>query len=172
LQSRFNGNSHGAKRRHHLHLPRVLPNHRNYFTVNEIVTQGTLDCRRAIDFLQSRVDIDHGRIGMLGYSMGGWQTFILTAVEPRIRVSVACAVPSLAGQSTPIAPKDYAREIGDRPFLMLAGNTDQMCHPQHARQLLNMIPSNRNDLILFDAGHKLPGAYFAKAVDWFNTHLK
>jgi predicted esterase len=148
------------------------PTHRNYFTLEEIVVQSTRDYRRALDFVELRDEIDSQRIGMIGYSMGGFQAFILTAVEPRIRVSVACVVPSLAGQSTSIGPKDYARGIADRPFLMLMGRTDPMCHHQHANQLLDLIPSTRKNLILFDAGHKLPDRYVNDALTWFQEHLK
>ena len=148
------------------------PNHRNYFTLSEIVVQGTRDYRRALDYVQTREEIDPKRVGVIGYSMGALQTFILTAVEPRIRVSVACAVPSLAGESTSIAPQDYARGSGDRPFLMLMGREDKMGHPQHAGQLFELIPSVEKDLILFDAGHKLPVDYVTDATAWFDAHLK
>ncbi len=148
------------------------PSHRNYFTVSEIVSQGTRDYRRALDLIESRDDLDSSRIGMIGYSMGGWQSFLLTAVDPRIRVSVACVVPSLAGESTSIAPKDYARGIGDRPFLMLMGHSDPMCHPQHAKQLLDLIPGDRKKLVMFESGHKLPSDYVSDALAWLEHYLK
>jgi dienelactone hydrolase len=48
------------------------------------------DMMRLIDYLESREDIDSNRIGMIGFSKGGIETYFTAAVDPRIAVAVPC----------------------------------------------------------------------------------
>jgi dienelactone hydrolase len=46
------------------------------------------DLWRTVDYLLTRDDIDGQRLGMIGFSMGGIQTWLAAAVDERIKVSV------------------------------------------------------------------------------------
>jgi dienelactone hydrolase len=47
------------------------------------------DVTRCVDYLQSRADVDRGRIGVLGHSQGGFLVNIVLGLELRLRVGVA-----------------------------------------------------------------------------------
>ena len=46
------------------------------------------DVMRVLDYLEQRPDVDAQRIGLVGNSKGGMETYLATAVEPRIAVAV------------------------------------------------------------------------------------
>jgi len=53
------------------------------------------DVMRLVDYLQTRDDVDASRVGLMGISKGGMETYLAAAVDPRI----AAAVPMLGVQS-------------------------------------------------------------------------
>jgi dienelactone hydrolase len=55
------------------------------YTMRDAWVQTVIDLRRAVDYLQSRPDIDKDKIGYLGFSMGGMLGAVLGGVEARVR---------------------------------------------------------------------------------------
>jgi dienelactone hydrolase len=48
------------------------------------------DVMRLVDYLQTRDDVDANRIGLIGISKGGVETYLTAAADPRISVAVPC----------------------------------------------------------------------------------
>lgn len=48
------------------------------------------DVLRLLDYLETRDDIDPRRIGAIGFSKGGIETYLAAAADPRIAVAVPC----------------------------------------------------------------------------------
>ncbi len=47
------------------------------------------DAQRAVDLLAAQPDVDPGRIGAIGHSLGGKEALYLAAFDPRVRAAVA-----------------------------------------------------------------------------------
>ena len=48
------------------------------------------DIMRLIDYLETRDDVDARRIGLIGFSKGGIETYLAAAADPRISAAVSC----------------------------------------------------------------------------------
>jgi hypothetical protein len=90
---------------------------------------------RSLDFLQSRADVDGERIGCAGASGGGTQTFLLAAVDERVKVAVPVNMISLHMQGGCLCENppglrldannvELAATIAPRPMLMISATGD------------------------------------------------
>lgn len=147
------------------------PARRNYFSFAEISIQTVKDYRRALDYLGTRDDIDMDRIGLVGYSMGGMDAFYLLSVEPRIRAAVACVPPWDNDDYKPANPVDYSWGIGDTPFLIIAGRSDEMYDYGRVNASFEAyLKRPTSNLVWLDRGHKLTEEYVPIALEWIQEH--
>jgi dienelactone hydrolase len=148
------------------------PQRRNYFTFPEITVQTVKDYRRALDYLMEREEIDKARIGLLGYSMGGMDSFMLLPVEPRIKMAVACVPPLTTEHSSPTSPVDYTWGLQGKPFLMLMGRQDELSSAARVEASYHAyIEGPDTKLIWYDQGHKLTQVYIPDALAWIKERL-
>jgi hypothetical protein len=90
---------------------------------------------RTLDFIQSRPEVDPQRIGCAGASGGGTQTFLLAAVDDRVKVTVPVNMISLHMQGGCLCENppglrvdtnnvELAATIAPRPMLMISASGD------------------------------------------------
>jgi len=134
------------------------------------------DFSRAIEFIDTRADLDHDRIGFYGDSRGGIIGVILTALEPRLKVSV------LLGAGLPplqLPPEIDLLNFAPRvhvPTLMVAGRSDFLVPVQSAQvplfRLLGVAHEHKRHT-LFDGGHAPSqlSDVIREILDWFDRYL-
>jgi dienelactone hydrolase len=96
---------------------------------------------RAIDFLISQPDVDPGRIGATGASGGGTQTFLLMAVDERVKAAAPVNMISaiMQGNGCEEAPNlrvgafnvMFAAMMAPRPLLMVSATGDWTHNTPH-----------------------------------------
>ena len=90
----------------------------------ESVTWWLSEVRRSVDYLESRPDIDAGRMGYAGVSWGARLGSIFLAMEPRLRAAVLLAGGyNLVSRSPEIDDFNYTPRV-KTPVLMINGRYD------------------------------------------------
>jgi len=135
----------------------------------DMLIQSTLDARRALALLRSRDDVDEDRLAVVGYSMGGMIAVTLGALED-LEGLVACAIPT-GPQPALIDPFNVAPRVAV-PTLLLVGRSDWLSSPRDVTMLHDLIPVDARELVLYDAGHRLPPAFVEEAARWLLDRLR
>ncbi|MFH1540131.1 MAG: alpha/beta fold hydrolase [bacterium] len=125
----------------------------------QALKQTVLDLRRAVDYLETRDDVDSGRIGYVGVSMGGFLGSLFCGVEERVKTCVLIVaggdwklilenskiapaikmrkyvemegidIAALAEKLAYVDPVNLIGFVSPRPLLFLNGKADQYVPP-------------------------------------------
>ncbi len=98
------------------------------------------DIWRTIDYLQTRNDVDPNRLGMIGFSMGGIETWLAAAVDDRIKVAVpAIGVQSFRWSLENDAWQGRARTIQGAHQAAAEDLKESQVNPRVCRELWNKV---------------------------------
>ena len=154
----------------------------------------------ALDYLASRPEVDAGRIGAQGMSMGSTRSWWLAGIDDRIKavVGVACftryedliAIRELRAHGiyyfVPGLLKHFDTEgvmalLAPRPFLALTGDRDAGSPPEGMKTLEKILaqfyklhgrPEAFRSVIYPETGHVYNDDMKEKMAEWFDRYLK
>jgi cephalosporin-C deacetylase-like acetyl esterase len=154
-------------------LPPVLPS--RTVTWRDDVIASAKDVRRAVDYLESRPDIDRTRLAFLGGSRGAAMGPIFVAVEPRFKAALLYLGGFFFQHSLPeVDAFNFAPRVRV-PVLLLSGRFD-FIFPTDTSQLpmfdLFQPPDGQKRRVVYDTGHNLPRAELIReTLEWLDTYL-
>jgi cephalosporin-C deacetylase-like acetyl esterase len=156
-----------------------------YWT-RDLITQTVFDLRRAVDFIQTREELDHQRIGYFGISLGGIIGTIFCSVEERIEVPVIVLAggnlnlmfgkKALSGDTKDylsiIDPINYVAKISPRPLLMINADNDDVVPPITSKLLFNAAKKPKEIIWHPSKHHDLPiDKAYPEGIQWFDRYL-
>lgn len=159
IDTQYHGGRAKPGRSGEIHMP-------DSYTMRDAWIQSVIDIRRLVDYLQSRDDIETGKIGYLGFSQGGMLGSVVAGVEERIN-AFCLAVPGggfvdivkhidqypVLKAHWPIKttpdimqrieeicnvtdPIHYIGRIGPRPLLIIVAKYDEIIPPEASAALI------------------------------------
>jgi len=103
------------------------PNMVNLFAVQAWYRQHCGDYSRALDYLESRPDVDARRLGYVGFSWGAMTGVTFTAHDPRVKAMTSVVGGGLIGLlGKQLDPVSNVRRIAPRPLLFINAKQDQI----------------------------------------------
>lgn len=130
---------------------------------------------RAIDYIETRKDIQSDKLAYLGWSWGGFMGGIMPAVEKRIKLIVLNVGGMEMNNALPEVDQINFLPHITQPVLMLNGKHD-MFFPVETSQkpMFELLGTPKTDkkIVIYESGHLVPRAEFMKeTLDWFDKYL-
>jgi dienelactone hydrolase len=136
------------------------------------------EARAAVEWLVEQPEVDAGRIGIVGYSLGGFLALMTAADDASIRVVTLAAAGDLP-DATPYAamvrravdPVRAVRKLNGRPLLLVNGRRDRTTRPVQAERLFSVAEEPKR-LDWYDGGHWPPQSAIDHAAEWTAVQLR
>ncbi len=140
----------------------------------EYYIQVIKEFRQCIDYLETRPDIDSGKIAYMGFSWGATLGAIIPAVEGRLKVSIL----KLAGMWWDTRPEishiNYMTRV-KLPTLMFSGKYDMLMPLEtRAKPTFDLLgtPKEHKKWMVYDSDHFIPRNEFIKeTLAWLDKYL-
>jgi predicted esterase len=133
------------------------------------------DAARAIDYAETRSELDHNKLAFYGYSAGANAVVILAATDPRIKVCILAMAGVDDRPNRPEADSINFLARVKQPVLMLNGRYDFYSPVEQAQEPYFQMLGTRQDQkkhLLFDSGHIIPLYQLTSATrDWLDHYL-
>jgi cephalosporin-C deacetylase-like acetyl esterase len=142
----------------------------------EMNLQWSKDLGRSLDYLETRKDVDMGRVAFCGLSLGAAVGPRLIAVEPRIKTAVLVSAGLLQNVPAEVDSWNFAPHV-KIPVLMLNGREDFVFPVETSQiplfQLLGT-PAQDKQHVLFEGGHVnliTRPELMKQVLDWLDKYL-
>ena len=137
-----------------------LDNPKENHTYTEHLVKWVKDFSRSVDYLETREDIDHSKIGYFGWSWGGLMGAIIPALEDRLKL-IILMVPGMYSYNKALPEADVINYITrvKKPVLMLNGRYDHVfVYDKDVYPMYQLFGTPEKDKVLklYDTGHYIP----------------
>lgn len=154
------------------------------------------DLARGLDLLESLDNVDRGRIGAIGHSLGGQETMWLTWFDKRIKAAVcSCGIGQLKsifrdkinhnfamftfGLGRVCDVGDLVCDIAPRPFMMINGRKDRIFPIDGVEEIIHQAGRKYESIhaqdkfcsLIFDGDHCFPDNAKRSAYEWLDKFI-
>jgi hypothetical protein len=156
------------------------------------------DDLRALEYLTQRPEVDAQRLGCVGLSVGGYRSFMLAALAPRIKAAVAVgwmtSFPKqvrrhvvntvgltfhIAGLLRDLDLPDLSALVAPRAIMVINGSRDGLFHPDGVKDAFAKIQAcytkagspQRQNCRMYDAPHEFNAQMQADAWEWLRKWI-
>jgi dienelactone hydrolase len=152
--------------------------YRNPLALVAAWTAAVREARAAIEWLGAQPEVHGGRIGTIGYSLGGFLALMTASEESRVCAVTLAAAGDLP-DTTPYAalvrravdPLRAVRKLDGRPLLLVNGRRDTTTRPAQAERLF-AYANEPKELRWYDGGHWPPPSAIDDAAAWMARELQ
>lgn len=151
-----------------------------------IIIQTVFDLRRAVDFIETRKELDTSRIGFFGISLGGIIGTVFCGVEQRVKVPVIAlagggmhlmfGMDALSDDTkdylSMIEPNNFVEKITPRPLLMINAENDDIVPPMMSKLMFKVADEPKEIIWYPSKHHDIPiDKVYPDGVSWFKKYL-